>query len=132
MSRAGPTPVRNRLRSILWHVPRYQVQTTSRLASDAGVAKSAISRLLRGVGQPNYILMVKVAEAIGREIGRPFPLREIAVAEGSEYPTPFPCSLFGCRCLPPWAYDGDGALRPQFTNLVPGEWSSDAHELTDL
>lgn len=123
--RSGPSRVRNRLDAILWHVPRYTVRGTSRLASDAGIAKSAVSRLRRGKGHPDYIVLYRVAEAIGRQIGRTLDLREIAVEEGDEYPTPFVCEIFGCRCLPPWAYGKDDTVRERFTDMVPGRWSGD-------
>lgn len=123
--RNGPARVRNRLDAILWHVARYQFRGTSRLAQDAGVAKSAVSRLRRGQGHPDYILLYRVAEAIGRQIGRPLDLREIAVEHGREFPTPFVCSIFGCRCLPSWAYHEDGSLDARYSHLVPGRWTCD-------
>lgn len=105
------------------HLPRYQTRGLSRLARDAGASKSAASRLLRGVGHPDYLLLYRVAEALSREAGFAIDPREVAVPDGCEYPTPRPCALFGCRCLPPWAYEGGGSLRPEFRGVRPGEWT---------
>lgn len=118
-----PVPIRNRMRSLMLHVPRYQAKGLSRLAADAGVSKSAVSRLLRGVGQPDYLVLYRVAEAISREAGFRIDLREVAVPEGADYPTPHPCALFGCRCLPPWAFGAGGELLPRFRGVRPGEWT---------
>jgi hypothetical protein len=108
------------------HVRRYQSRGLSRLAYDAGVSKSAVSRLLAGVGQPDFLVLYRVTEALSREAGFAIDLREVAVPEGCEYPTANPCALFGCRCLPPWAYGGDGSLRSGFQGVRPGEWTDDA------
>jgi transcriptional regulator with XRE-family HTH domain len=105
------------------HVPRYSFRGVSRLARDAGVAKSAVSRLLRGKGQPSYLVVLRIADALSRAMGRPVDLRELAVDEGSHFPTAYPCDLFGCRCLPEWAFDGSGALKEEFRGVVPGKWT---------
>lgn len=127
-SRAGPV-VRTRLASVLIHVSRYQRSGVSRLAQDAGLSKWAVWRLMRGAGHHDYAVLLRVADAIGREIGRPLDLREIAVEVGSDYPTSYVCQIFGCRCLPPWAYGADGDLLPAFKGVKPGEWTADASEI---
>ena len=127
--RRRPAAVKNRIASIALHVPRYQIKTVSRLAKDAKVAKSAVSRLMRGEGEPSYMLVSRIADAISKEIGMPLDHREIAVPADAEYPTTCPCRLFGCTCLPDWAYDRDGNLRWQFWDVRPGEWTLDRSEL---
>lgn len=111
------------------HVPRFQHKGVSRLAADAGLSKWAVWRLMRASGHHDYAVLLRVADAIGRAAGRTFDLREIAVEVGCDYPTRHVCALFGCRCLPPWAYGPDGILLPAFEGVAPGEWTADSSEL---
>jgi hypothetical protein len=61
-SSAGP--VENRLLDILEHIPRYSFQGAARLAADAGVSHSAISRLINGKSSPSFWLASALAAAL--------------------------------------------------------------------
>lgn len=122
-SRGRPDAVDNRIVALMAHVPRYSFRGVSRLSRDAGVAKSAVSRLLRGKGQPSYLVVLRVGDALSRAMGRTVDLRELAVAAGCGFPTAYPCDLFGCRCLPEWAFDASGALKKEFRGVPPGKWT---------
>jgi transcriptional regulator with XRE-family HTH domain len=117
--------IHNRIAAILIHCPRYAFMGLTRLATDAGVSKGAVSRLIRGERRPSYVLVTRVVAAIERELGRPLDLREV-VREDENYPTASPCALAGCPgCLPNWAYDESDGLRPEFEGVPPGGWSQD-------
>lgn len=116
--------IRNRIASVMEHVPRYGFKGAARLALDAGVSRSALSRVLREHAEPSYALLARVASAIERQIGRPLDLRELA-AEDGEYPTASVCALLGCPgCLPRAAYTEEDELREEYRGVLPGQWSS--------
>lgn len=122
---SGPRPitVHNRIRTIMIHVPRYSFQGQARLAADAGVSRSTISRLLRGRTSPSFRLARAVTAALEKHLGRPLDPRELLSPDGS-YPTPSGCDLTGCRgCFPDEAYDAEGNLRSEYEGLRPGDWS---------
>ncbi len=121
--RRRPAAVSNRVVALMIHTSRYSCFGLSRLSADTGIAKSAISRLLRGDPQPSYMVLFKVAEALSREIGFPIDLRELAVVDGHDYPTKYPCDLFGCRCIPPWGYDENGDRKPAYKDMASGTWT---------
>jgi len=129
--RRRPAAVQNRVLSHMIHIPRYSFRGMSRLARDANVSKSALSRLLHSQGEPEYSVIYKVTEALSRVRGTPLDLREVAVSIGDSYPTPCTCSLYGCRCLPPWAYTKTGTLRPDWIGIKPGTWTSNG-QVRDL
>lgn len=109
------------------HAPRYSFQGQARLAADAGVSRSTISRLISGRINPSFRLAQAVTVALEKHLGkqrkRPLCLREVFSPNGA-YPTRSGCALVGCRgCMPEEAYDAEGNLRPDYWNLRPGEWS---------
>ena len=116
-------PVSNRIRTLMMHAPRYSFQGQARLASDAGVSRSTISRLLGGRINPSFRLAQAVTSALEKSLKRPLDPREILSPDGT-YPTPSGCELAGCRgCMPEEAYDKEGRLRPEYRDLRPGDWS---------
>ena len=116
--------VHNRIRAVLKHTTRYAFQSQSRLARDIGVSRSTISRLLRGKVRPSFALVFAVTRALEEDLGRRLDPRELISPDGT-YPTPFVCSLVGCRgCLPEEAYDEHGNVRSHWENVLPGRWSS--------
>jgi DNA-binding XRE family transcriptional regulator len=124
-SEVPPTtaPPYNRLHVVLLHVPWYAFEGQARLAADAGVARSTISRLLNGRSNPSVRVVRAVQAALEERLGRPLPLAELFSPDGA-YPTPSGCTLCGCEgCFPDEAYDRHGNLRPAFRHLRPGEWS---------
>ena len=113
----------NRIRVLMIHAPRYSFQGQARLAADAGVSRSTISRLLSGRINPSFRLAQAVTAALETHLKRPLDPRDILSPDGS-YPTPSGCALAGCRgCMPEEAYDKDGCLKPDFCDLRPGDWS---------
>lgn len=121
----GPTGrlMHNRVAAVMLHVPWYTISGQARLARDAGVSKSAISRLLSGQSAPGYLLANAVTAALERRMGRSLHPRDLFSPDGT-YPTASVCDLCGCRgCVPGQAYDeSSDTLRPQFRHLRAGEW----------
>ena len=113
----------NRIHTLMVHAPRYSFQGQARLAKDAGVSRSTISRLLRGHINPSFRLAQAVTAALEKHLKRPLDPREL-LSPDSTYPTASGCALAGCRgCMPEEAYDAEGNLRPEYRDLRPGDWS---------
>lgn len=110
----------NRIAAIMIHTDRYSFKGRSRLARDAGVSKSAISRLLNGTTRPTYRVVDRVIRALEREMGRSLDFREVISQDGN-YATAWVCRLMGCAgCLPEHA--------KQDSRIEPGMWSGDNQE----
>jgi predicted transcriptional regulator len=83
------------------HTTRYAFKGCTRLAQDAGVSKSAVSRLLNGRSNPSCRLLTVVFKAIEKQlrkekkIKQALPLRELISLDDS-YPTDSICRLIGC------------------------------------
>jgi DNA-binding XRE family transcriptional regulator len=118
------TRVYNRVGIALMHSTRYAFSGQARLAADAGVSRSTISRLVNGRTSPSFALVQAVTRALERDLGRRLDPRELFSPDGT-YPTRSGCAAFGCvsGCFPEEAYDRHGNLRPAFQNLRPGDWS---------
>jgi transcriptional regulator with XRE-family HTH domain len=118
-----PARVHNRVVSLMVHTDRYAFKGMSRLALDAGISKSALSRFIRGERRPSYLLVTRVVGALERELGRTIDPREV-VTEEARYPTEFPCAVAGCSgCLPDWAYTEGDELKPEYRAVRPGSWT---------
>lgn len=116
-------PTFNRIRTLMIHAPRYSFQGQARLASDAGVSRSTISRLLNGRINPSFRLAEAITAALEKHLKRPLDPREVLSPDGT-YPTQSGCEIAGCRgCMPEEAYDSGGRLRPEYRDLRPGDWS---------
>ena len=115
--------VRNRILAVMTHSMRYAFKGTSRLAGDAGVSKSSISRLVRGLSQPSFVLVAAITRALEKDLGQRLDPRDL-VSLDDTYPTPSVCRLVGCPgCLPEEAWDQDGQLKPEYRDIKPGTWS---------
>lgn len=102
------------------HIPVYSFQGQARLAADAGVSRSAVSRLVAGKAAPSFAIAVAVTAALEKRLGRRLDPRELVSFDGT-YPTASVCVLCGCRgCLPEAAYDAECRLKPEFRTLVSG------------
>ena len=113
----------NRIAAVIEHIPRYTIQGQARLARDAGVSRSAVSRLLSGQTVPSFTIALALTNALERELGKKLEPRELLSLDGT-YPTPNVCDLCGCRgCLPRHAYAPDDTLHPDFRSIAPGTWS---------
>lgn len=118
----------NRIAAIALHSSRYSFRGTSRLAKDCGVAKSTICQLIHGRTAPLYATLEKIVSCLEYQLARKLPTREVISFDGS-YPTPFVCALVGCSgCLPEFAFQPDGSLKPEWENVAPGRWSGDLCE----
>jgi transcriptional regulator with XRE-family HTH domain len=113
----------NRVAAVMLHIPWYSITGPARLARDAGVAKSTISRLLSGKSTPSYRLVMAVTHAIETRANRPIGVHELFSADGA-YGTERVCSLMGCKgCLPGEIYDRHtDKVQSQFRTLRPGTW----------
>ena len=78
------------------HTTRYAFGGESKLARDAGVSKSALSRLVNGLSSPSFGLICALCNSLEKALGRPLDPREILSRDG-RYPTPSVCQLCGCR-----------------------------------
>lgn len=127
----GAAKHHNRVGSLSMHVKRYAFRGTSRLASDAGVSKSTISRLIRGHYEPLYTTAKKVIESLELRLGRRLDFREVFSDNGT-YPTEHICELVGCPgCLPDRLFEPDGRRRLTNRNILPGSWTGDNYEFDD-
>ncbi len=116
---------KNRLRAVMAHTTRYAFLGSARLAADAGISKSALSRLISGKSSPSYEAVAALTSALERSLRRPLDPRDLIAADG-EYPTRFVCLAVGCHgCIPECAYDGQGNRKPEFLHLKPGQWTGD-------
>lgn len=115
--------VQNRIRIFLVHLPRLSIRGQARLASEIGVSRSTISRLVNGHVSPSYRLAEVVTEALSKHLGERLDPRDIFSTDGS-YPHPSGCALCHCSgCLPDEAYDPEGNLRVEWRGQHPGDWS---------
>lgn len=114
----------NRVAAVLMHIPWYSIVGPARLARDAGVAKSTISRLLSGRTTPSYRVVMAVTAAIERRTGRTLGAHELFSTTGT-FPTQNVCSLMHCAgCLPGDIYDRQtDTVHPQFRALRSGTWA---------
>lgn len=114
----------NRVRAIMMHIPWYTFEPGVRLATDTGLARSTISRLLRGQRSPSLRVATAVTDALSRRLGRSIPMNEIFSTDGG-FPTPSTCEL--CRgacvtCTPEFAYDSRDRLKAEYRDMAPGDW----------
>lgn len=131
-SRMTPSPHHfdqtiSRLADVLAHTKRYSFKAPSRLSQDAGVHPASVFRILRGGGNPSFLTVTRITEAIERELGFRIDPRDL-IAEGGRFPTPFCCDVTRSQpSLPDSAYDEFGDLKPAFAGIEPGKWVSSRH-----
>lgn len=122
------TKCHNRIQAIMAHTTRYSFRGTSRLAADAGVSKSTLSHLNRGLQSPLYTTVARVVKCLGFQLGRKLEIDEVISPDGT-YPTPSVCQLCRCLgCLPDSVYETDGARKRELDSVVPGLWTGDIDE----
>ncbi len=86
----------NRVVELMAHTTRYAFKSETRLAHDAGVSKSAVSRLVQGHTSPSFALVTALTRALEKALGVPLDPREVVSTDGT-YPTSSVCDLVGCR-----------------------------------
>lgn len=114
----------NRMRAIMAHGYRYAFQPTERLACDAGVSPRTMRRLLAGETAPSFALAEKIAALLSADLRLPLPFgaREVFSPSGA-YPTGSTCALCDCEgCYPEGSHDRQGRLRPEYSEMCPGDW----------
>ena len=113
----------NRIKAVMAHINRYTIQGQARLAADAGISRSAVSRCLRGESNPSFSLVMAMTTALEAQVGRRIDPRELLTFDG-RYPTPSVCDLVGCRgCLPDEVYADDDTVKPEYRHVKPGAWN---------
>lgn len=118
----------NRILAIMAHITRYNFRGTSRLALDAGVSKSTISHLVRGMSNPLYITVRRIVKCLEFQLGRLLDFDDV-VSETGVYPTANVCELCGCKnCLPDSVCEKDGSRKKGFEIVMPGKWTGDLDE----
>ena len=125
-----PAVVQNRLPAIMAHTFWYAFEPQARLAKDAGVSRSTVSRLITGKINPSFRLVQAITTALTQRLNdtmdvpmtAPLDPREVFSTDGC-YPTPSVCQLAGCPgCLPEEAYDRHGNRKPAYRDMNPGDW----------
>ena len=120
--RARPR-LHNRVQTVMVHVSRYSFQGRARLAADAGVSRSTISRMINGQTSPSHALVQAVTEALAVHLKKPLVPRDLFSPDGC-YSERSGCRLSGCTgCLPEAAFDLHGRRRVEWLNAHPGDWS---------
>ncbi|MBV6459404.1 MAG: hypothetical protein HONBIEJF_02552 [Fimbriimonadaceae bacterium] len=114
------------------HLPRYWSMGASALARDIGMSKSTISHLLRGKSNPLYSTASRVVKGLESQLGFPLNDKEVFSEDGS-YPTPYVCTLVGCRgCLPGAFLSSGRQLRRGLPRIERGHCTGDNFELETI
>ena len=118
----------NRIGDVMSHLTKYGFKSVGRLARDAGISPSTVSRLISGKLNPSFLVVVRITEALERQLGYRIDPREL-IAEWGRFPTRFTCDLIdGCRgCLPESATDEYGNTKHAFDGVTPGRWVASRH-----
>ncbi len=120
-------PAINRLSDVMAHSDRFAFKGVSRLARDAGVSPSSVSRLINGKMNPSFLMVARLTAALEKCYGFRIDPRDL-VAEEGRFLTRFVCDLTGCRgCLPQNARDEFGSFKESFIKVKPGEWVTSRH-----
>lgn len=120
-------PAINRIADVMVHTNRYAFKGVARLAADAKVSPSSISRLIHGKLNPSFILVARITTALERTVGYRIDPRDL-VSEVGRFLTRHTCDLVGCQgCLPENATDEFGSLKPTFAKVAPGHWVTSRH-----
>jgi len=115
--------VYNRLAAVLEHVQAYYFEGPSKLAADAGVSRSALSRLVHGKSSPSYVVVCKVAAAIEKHLGHPIDPRDLVSIDG-QHPTKSVCDLCAVQVVsPPVPSIRTAICCPAYRHLHPGKWT---------
>jgi transcriptional regulator with XRE-family HTH domain len=115
-------PAINRFGDVMAHTDRYAFSGISRLAMDARVSASSVSRLLSGKMNPSFLMVARLVDALERHLGYSIDPRDL-IAESGRFRTLPACTLIGCKgCLPENAYDEFGSRKAAFADVKPGTW----------
>lgn len=120
-------PAINRLADVMDHHDRFAFKGVTRLAHEAGVSPSSVSRFMNGKMNPSFLMVARLTEALERAYGHRIDPRDL-IAENGKFLHRFCCDLVGCPgCLPDNAIDEFGDMKPAFRDVKPGQWISSRH-----
>ncbi len=120
-------PAINRFADVMAHHDRFAFKGVSRLALEAGVSPSSVSRLINGKMNPSFLMVARLTEALERQLGFRIDPRDL-VAESGRFLEPFVCDLMSCDgCLPENARDEFGDIKPTYKEVKPGKWVTSRH-----
>ncbi len=123
MLRKARPRLHNRVQTVMVHVSRYSFQGRARLAADAGVSRSTISRMINGQTSPSFALVQAVTDALAVHLKKSLVPRDLFSQDGF-YHERSGCRLSGCAgCLPEMAFDVHGRRQAEWQYARPGEWS---------
>lgn len=133
-SLSSATRCPNRIAAIMAHITRYSFRGNSRLAHDAGLSRSTITHLVRGLNNPLYITVRQVVKSLEFQLGRRLAFDQVIAVQG-RYPTPSVCELcrFTCGrlgCLPDSVCEEDGSRKRGLEDAIPGHWTGDWDEFS--
>lgn len=122
-------PAINRFADVMAHHDKFAFKGVARLAREAGVSRSSVSRLINGKSNPSFILVARLTTALERAYGFPIDPRDL-IAEHGDFIHRFCCDLTGCPgCLPENALDEFGDRKPTFHGIEPGRWISSRYPI---
>lgn len=126
-----PIKCHNRVAALMAHTSRYSFRGTSRLAKDAGVAKSTVCHILHGRSNPFFKTVTPIVKSLEFQLARKLNVREVFSDDGT-YPTKHVCRLAGCKgCLPDSVHQSDGSIKRAWAHIRPGRWTGDVFEFTE-
>ena len=115
-------PAVNRLADVMAHTDRYAFEGVVRLAKDARVSASSVSRLVYGKFNPSFVMVARLTAALEQELGFAIDPRNL-FAENGEFLTRYVCDMVHCTgCLPDNAYDEFGSRKEMYKDVKPGGW----------
>lgn len=120
-------PAINRFTDVMAHSDRFAFKGVTRLAREAGVSPSSVSRLINGRMNPSFLMVSRLTGALERTLGFRIDPRDL-VAENGQFLCRHVCDLMACPgCLPDIAWDEFGSLKPTYADVDPGKWVTSRH-----
>jgi len=120
-------PAINRFTDVMAHSDRFAFKGVTRLAKDAGVSPSSVSRLIHGKTNPSFLMVARLTRALESHFGFHIDPRDL-VAESGRFRNLFTCDLMGCPgCLPDNAWDEFGSIKSAYKDIKPGKWVTSRH-----
>lgn len=111
-------PVVNRFSDVLQHTSRFSSKGVSRLAHEAGVHPSSLSRLMNNKINPSFALVARLTAAVEKELGFRIDPRELISEHGAFADSV--CGLVGCRGCSLTPKDELGSTKPTVTDPLKG------------
>lgn len=117
-------PAISRIGDLMAHTNRYAFKGATRLARDAHVSASSVSRLMNGKTNPSFLVVARITCALEHQLKLKVDPRDL-ISESGKFQTKYLCELVGCQgCLPENAHDEFGDIKPSFVGVKPGRWET--------